>query len=50
MVEELLPGTDLFPTATLGWALEYVPGLSQLGWVTGMAGAGAAIKGDDNKK
>jgi len=36
-VEELVPGTDLLPTATIGWALEYVPGLSQLGWVSGIA-------------
>uniref|UniRef100_A0A7S1MTH8 Uncharacterized protein n=2 Tax=Hemiselmis andersenii TaxID=464988 RepID=A0A7S1MTH8_HEMAN len=49
LVEEVLPGTDLFPTASLGWAFEYVPGLSQLGWVSGMAGAGAAIGGKKDK-
>lgn len=39
LVEEILPGSDIIPTATIGWALEYVPGVSQLGWIGGMAGA-----------
>lgn len=37
LVEELLPGADIVPTATIGWVFEYVPGVSQLGWVSGMA-------------
>jgi hypothetical protein len=34
--EEFLPGTDLFPTATVSWTFEHVPGLTQLGWLAGI--------------